>query len=81
MPQRLGDAQVLTLTDHTTMTPSWLIQLYWSLVRIHTIPHCTGLLFTDVSEYELNGSLTDIHLGPIDCLIVQLVSYLLACVV
>ena len=47
----------------------------------NTIPHCTGLLFTDISEYELNGSLTDIHLGPIDCLIVQLVSYLLAFVV
>ena len=39
------------------------------------------LLFTDISEYELNGSLTDIHLVPIDCPIVLLASYLLVCVV
>ena len=44
MSQHLGDLLVLTLREQWSLTPSWLIQLCWSLVsRTHSIVQYTGL--------------------------------------
>ena len=81
MRLRLGDVQVMTAVDQMMMTPSWLIQWSWSLVsRAHTIYTMYWAVRSCISLTIKQLILTDIHLSPIDCLIVCPASCLLVCV-